>query len=475
MINFQLYGQGGAKVFFLRPVDKAEGSLGVYLDKLGFEGKKGEMVYLPSPEGAGQVALGLGEKDLTLEDVREIFFDLGKLVREKKEEVVELTMPDLGLCHRKTLMAVYEGLRQGDYCFSKKTDKKDDEVRLVVNYTPAGGKEDKLRDGLARIRDMMDGVFFARDLVNERANVIYPESLARLAKEKLESVGVKVTVYEEEAIRDLGMEAYLAVARGAANRPRLIVMELANSDGPKTALVGKGLTYDSGGYCVKSPAGMATMHSDMGGAGSVIGTMYALGKSKAKCNVVGVVAACENMISGTAYKTGDIIGSMKGLTIEVVNTDAEGRLTLADAVHYASTNLGADRVIDLATLTGAVLSALGEEYTGAVTNAPDFYEEFQEAADLAGEKVWAFPYDDLFKKLNDSDVADIKNSAGREAGSVTAGLFVGAFVKEDLPWIHLDIAGTAYRSKARGYLPAMATGVHVKTLYQLLNPLVSCD
>ena len=472
MIKFNIYGnEEGARVHFLTKEDIAKNDFNDYLENKNFKAELKDILYLPNTKSDSEIFIGLGNQDIKLDDVRNIFFELGNLLRKEKEEIATVKMPDFGICQKKTIMAAYEGLRHGEYNFSKKTKSKDEIFDLTINYIAARGPEEKLQQGVQISTDIMDGVFLARDLVNETGNIIYPETLANITKEKLEEVGVKVRIYEEEEIKKLDMKAFLAVGGGAANRPRLIVMEIENGDSPKTALVGKGLTYDSGGYNIKTAKGMVSMHSDMGGAGSVIGTMYALGKSKAKVNVVAVVAACENMISGTAYKSGDIIDTMKGLTVEVKNTDAEGRLTLADAIFYATNNFKVERVIDLATLTGAVLSALGEEYTGAVTNDDGFYQELLQAAEIAGEKIWAFPYDEDFKKLNNSDVADIANTSSNGAGSVTAGLFVGEFVKEKTKWIHLDIAGTAYRSKAKGYLPKRATGIHVKTLYNLLNPI----
>lgn len=472
MIKFNLYEEGGLKVHFLKKNEKSEGEFNKFLEDKKFIGKLNEMIYLPILNDDSHIFIGLGEDEIGLEDIRNIFFKLGNILRENKEHKVEIKMPELSLCNRKTLMASYEGLRQSEYEFTKKTDLEDkkEDFELTVNYSAFNGPKEKLQEGLEKITNIMDGVFLARDLVNETANVIYPESLANITKEKLEKVGVNVKIYEEDEIEKIGMKAFLRVAAGASNRPRLIVMEYNNANTDKIALVGKGLTYDSGGYNLKSASGINYMHCDMGGAGTVIGTMYALAKNKAKVNVVGVVAACENMISGTSYKPGDIIDSMKGLTIEVDNTDAEGRLTLADAVHYATNDLGAKKIIDLATLTGAVVSALGEVYTGAVSNNEEFYKDVEEAGKISGEKIWAFPYDEDFKKLNKSEVADIRNTSNNGAGSVTAGLFVGAFVKENIPWVHLDIAATAYKSKAENYLPKRATGVHVKTLNNLLDP-----
>ena len=215
---------------------------------------------------------------------------------------------------------------------------------------------------------------------------------------------------------------------------------------------------------------MITMHSDMSGAATVIGTMQTIARFGVKENVVGVVAACENLISGKAYKPGDIIGSMSGKTIEVVNTDAEGRLTLADAVYFATSEKGlnCDKVIDIATLTGACTVALGEEYTGALTNDDEFLSALIEGAKLSGERIWQMPADEDFGKRNESKRADLKNSGGRLGGMISAGLFVGEFVAEGKPWIHLDIAGTAYLEKAQGYLPEGATGIHVKALTMML-------
>lgn len=475
MINFNLNTRGGMRSLLVF-TDEAEQPEIVRraMSLKGFTGKVGELLYFPSLEDDSTLLIGLGDSaELTLDDYRYAFFKVAKQMMSASEDTIEIHMPSKPkLCHRKSLMAVYEGFRQAQYRFSKKSDAPDP-VDLTVNYTPAGGTEAKWRHGLAQIKDQMDGVFLARDLVNETSNIIYPESLALRAKEALEAEGVEVTIYGEQEILNFGMAAYHSVAMGSDKPPRLIVMSY-NGDPTttyRTGLIGKGLTYDSGGYCIKPPAGMVDMHCDMGGAGTVIGTMLAIAKSKLAVNVVGVVAACENLISGHAFKTGDIIGSMSGKTIEVRNTDAEGRLTLADAMYFTTDRLAVDRVIDLATLTGAAVVALGEAYTAAITNDEGFLNELVEAAKLSGEKLWMMPTDPAYMEMvTSSEVADLNNSPGRNGGTITAGLFVGEFLAKPMPWIHLDIAGTAYPEKARRYLPARATGVHVKTLYTLLDP-----
>lgn len=236
----------------------------------------------------------------------------------------------------------------------------------------------------------------------------------------------------------------------------------------KIALVGKGVTYDSGGYSIKPGDSMVTMFNDMAGAAAVIGAMKAIGKSKLEKNVVALVAACENLISGEAYKPGDIIGSMAGKTIEIVSTDAEGRLTLADALYYAATVEKADKIIDVATLTGACVIALGNVNMGAITNNDDLMDEIKEASELAGEPVWQLPSNEEYKEQIKGTFSDLKNSGGRGAGTITAGLFLGEFVN-NTPWVHLDIAGKAYSSNENGYLPKGATGIPVKTLYNFVK------
>ncbi|MDO5302075.1 MAG: leucyl aminopeptidase [Tissierellia bacterium] len=474
-MNFQLYTKGGLPVYFHFEDAKEQGELATFALDHGFKGKRGEAFYLPGVKGEGALLLGLGETEKLDEEAFRLAGHRAYLEAKKYHEAeLEFTMPEMDFCNRKTLMSIYEGLYQGSYAFSHKTED-EDEFELTINYTPFKGKEEKIKSGKAYTEAVMDGVFFARELTNETSNIITPELLAEAAESTLSPLGVNVTVYEEEELSEMGFDAFLAVAKGSENGPRLIVMEYRGDEDSDdvTGLVGKGLTYDSGGYCIKSPGGMVDMHSDMAGSATVMGTLLALAKAQAKVNVTGVVAACENLISGSAYKTGDIISSLSGKTIEVGNTDAEGRLTLADAIYYATSELKVNRVIDLATLTGAAVVGLGHLYTAALTNDEEFYAALTEAAKAAGEKIWPLPNDPAYKKQFSSKVADLKNTGRLGAGTITAGQFVGEFVHGDTPWIHLDIAGTAYLPEAMGYLPARATGVQVKTLFRLLHPLQS--
>ena len=316
------------------------------------------------------------------------------------------------------------------------------------------------------------GIRTARRLVNEPANVMTPDRLAREAQALAREHGFEITVYDERQIQQMGLEAFWSVAKGSDAPPRFLVMRYMNrpDSNQVLALVGKGLTYDSGGYSLKPADSMLTMFCDMGGAGAVISAMAALADMKAPVNVVGIVAACENMISGHAYHNGDIIGSLSGKFIEVVNTDAEGRLTLADAITYAATVVKADKIIDIATLTGAVGVALGHEITGVVCDHEGIYQALSRASEQSGDKIWRLPHFDFLAKANKSERADIKNSGGRPAGTATAALFCRAFAF-GVPWGHLDIAGTAYQDKPTSKGPQGATGVGVELLVRAARHL----
>jgi len=360
-----------------------------------------------------------------------------------------------------------------EYKFDKyQSESKDasiDSLHLALN--PKTSRH--INRGILEGRIYAEATNLARDLVNEPANVVYPETLAEAAKKAALQYGFSIEVIGPDKLKRIKMEAFLAVAKGSAQEPRLIIMRYHGNPDPKAktiALVGKGLTYDSGGYCIKTPQGMVHMKNDMAGAAAVLGAFAAIATLKLKLNVLGVIAACENMISGEAYHTGDIIRSMAGKTIEVINTDAEGRLTLIDAVHYAITREHASKVIDIATLTGAAVGALGNQITAVLTNDEHLLEKLQVASDFTGEKIWQLPAHEGYKELIKGDIADLKNSGGPYAGAITAGLFIREFV-ENKPWLHLDIAGTALKDKESGVNPYGATGVGVRLLTQLLREM----
>lgn len=440
-----------------------------------FTGKIQEVYSHISPSNNGTIFLGIGKReDLSLETLRKSFFSLGKEIIKQKICSINLNIPKFdNLNYKDTVVSIVEGILQSEYSFEKYLSKKKLSPCLKdVFLSVPDGEDFNINDAIDEAKILIDGIFLARDLVNEPAINMYPEILSQCAKNELENLGVSVSILEKNEIEKLCMHAFLAVSEGSEKEPKFIVMSYNGNpqSNEKIALVGKGITYDSGGYCIKPPQSMERMHSDMAGSASVIGTMQAIAKSKLKKNVVGLIAACENMISGKSYKTGDIISSMSTKTIEVGNTDAEGRLTLADALYYAASIEKASKIIDIATLTGACVTALGHVYSGAITNDQKLMSMIKEASYLAGEPLWELPYDKEFKKDYKGTFADFINTTKNGAGTIVAGMFLSEFV-ESIPWVHLDIAGTSYNSTPRSYLPAGASGTPVKTLYYFIKNL----
>ena len=320
------------------------------------------------------------------------------------------------------------------------------------------------RPGMA----VAEGVFFTRDLTNAPANVLTTDDFAaRLAA--MQELGLDVEILEEADMRKLGMGALLCVGQGSASPSKLVVMQWkGGGDAAPFALVGKGVVFDTGGISLKPAAGMEDMTMDMGGAGVVAGVMRTLALRRAKANVVGLVGLVENMPSGTATRPGDVVTSMKGITIEVNNTDAEGRLVLADVLHYAQERFAPAGMIDLATLTGAMIVALGHEMAGVFGNSDDLAAAFLKAAEAEEEGAWRMPMGAAYDKMLKSQVADIRNSMGRPAGSITAAQFLGRFVRDDVPWCHLDIAGVASVKSETTFAPKGATGWGVRALNRLI-------
>jgi leucyl aminopeptidase len=328
------------------------------------------------------------------------------------------------------------------------------------------------RKAYAVLDKVADGVFFTRDLVSEPANVLYPETLAQQAR-SLTKLGVKVEILDEKKLRRLGMGALLGVAQGSVRPPRVVVMQWTGARKARNkrpvAFVGKGVTFDTGGISIKPSEGMHDMKWDMAGAGVVMGLMKALARRKAKVNAVGVVGLVENMPSGSAQRPGDIVTSMSGQTIEVLNTDAEGRLVLADALWYCQNRFKPRAMVDLATLTGAIIVALGSEYAGLFANNDKLAEGLVAAGKATGEKVWRLPLAEAYDKLVNCDVADMKNITGvRGAGSITAAQFLQRFVNK-VPWAHLDIAGVAWGKKDAPTVPKGGTGFGVRLLDRFVH------
>ncbi len=364
------------------------------------------------------------------------------------------------------------GARLRAYRFDKyRTREKAEQKPSLKTLTVMTDEVAGAKRAFAPLEKIAEGVFLTRDLVSEPANIIYPETLAEAAR-SLAKLGVEVEVLDEKQMKKLGMGALLGVGQGSARPPRLVVMQWKGDgkakDGP-VAFVGKGVTFDTGGISIKPAAGMEDMKWDMAGAGVVIGLMKALAGRKAKVNAVGIAGLVENMPSGMAQRPGDIVTSMSGQTIEVLNTDAEGRLVLADALWYCQDRFKPRFMVDLATLTGAIIIALGHENAGLFANNDELAERLIAAGSAVGERVWRLPLGDTYDKLMDSDAADIKNiSGGREAGSITAAQFLQRFVN-NVPWAHLDIAGTAWSKKDAPTVPKGATAFGVRLLDRLVS------
>jgi len=432
------------------------------LSKKEFTGKAGdkaELSFLQNGRLLNLVYLGVGKKEeFNSEKLRRTLFTA--LKGEKGDYLISGDTNEVVLTDAITEVENYL-----NYSFDKYKETKEEKF-LSLDIFKGETKEDGFEG-----RVLGEAVCITRDLINEPANVIYPETLGEFASKYGKEFGFQVEIKDEDEIASLGMESYLAVARAAEKRPKLIVMRY-NGDpaNPETitGLIGKGLTYDTGGLSLKPTDGMVGMKSDMGGAATVIGAMTAVARMKVKRNIVAVIAACENSIGGNAYRPGDIIGSMGGKTIEVTNTDAEGRLTLIDAITYSIRNEKVSEIIDVATLTGGVIVALGFDATGAFTNTPEMYSRLETVSKEYGELVWQMPLFDEYKEILKSNVADLVNSGGRWASAASAAKFLEEFV-EGTPWMHLDIAGTSFASKAEQYYPKGATGRVVRALYGYLK------
>ncbi|MEM1386130.1 MAG: leucyl aminopeptidase [Pseudomonadota bacterium] len=363
----------------------------------------------------------------------------------------------------KAVEALALGLALRVYDFADrntKTAKDEGAVTLAVSKPEAVS--------LDTVTALVEGVFFTRDLVNEPSNILTTTEFAdRL--EALKDSGLKIEVLDEPALEKLGMRTLLAVGQGSESTSKVVVMEWqGGGDEAPFALIGKGVVFDTGGISLKPAGGMEDMTMDMGGAGTVAGVMKALALRKAKANVVGLVGLVENMPDGKAQRPGDVVVSMKGDTVEVINTDAEGRLVLADVLWYAQERFSPTGMIDLATLTGAIIIGLGHQMAGVFSNDDALAGAFLAAANAEGEGAWRLPMGPAYDKQLKSRIADMKNVGGRAAGSITAAQFLQRFVKEDCPWIHLDIAGTASVKEGTPFAPKGATGWGVLALNRLI-------
>jgi len=453
---------------------QTKGAIGRALAASRFKGRPDDLLTVLAPAGVDAtriVLVGLGKPGAL--DALGIQAIGGRLVAnlansgESAAAVVVDDGADQKLATAEQAAQLAYGARLRAYRFDKyRTTEKPEAKPSLKKFTVMSSDPNAAKKAFDPMLKISEGVFVTRDLVSEPSNVIYPETLAQEAQ-KLTELGVKVEVLGEKKMRELGMGALLGVGQGSERESQLVIMQWEGAPDAKNkapvAFIGKGVTFDTGGISIKPAAGMEEMKWDMAGAGAVIGAMHALAARKAKANVVGIAGLVENMPSGTAQRPGDVVKSMSGQTIEVINTDAEGRLVLADALWYCRDRFKPQAMIDLATLTGAIMVSLGREHAGLFSNNDALSERLLAAGKAVQEPLWRMPMGDAYDKLINSDIADMKNIGNRYGGSITAAQFLQRFVK-DTPWAHLDIAGMAWTEKDSAVVPKGASGYGVRLL-----------
>ncbi len=462
-------------------VDKAlDGAIAQLISQGEIKGKLNEitMVHSLGKLPATRVVVsGLGKQaELKINKIRGAVAETCRWLRQKGISSIATVAQGAGINginFESAAQAITEGALLGLYLFRKHITKEEDkpgEIKqlLIVSSNKA---KPQLEAGINKGRILAEAANLARDMVNEPANYKTPSHMAEAARKLAESYGLKVNILDREQMAELGMGAFLGVAQGSEQPPKFIVLQYKGKESAELdiALAGKGITFDSGGISIKPSEKLEEMKGDMAGGAAVIAALAGIAQLKPKINVMAVVPATENLPDGKALKPGDVLTAMNGKTIEIISTDAEGRLILADALSYAKKQ-GAKLMIDAATLTGAVRIALGDVCTGAFSNNQELVDKVIAAGGEAGELIWQMPMYEEYKEQNKSDIADIKNVGGRLGGAITAAKFLAEFV-DDIPWVHLDIAGTSLGEKERGYQVKGATGVPVRTLINLVLSL----
>src|SRR5579884_610199 len=439
-------------------------------------GKAFETVLLHRPQGFKAKRLlivGAGKaKSFSHVEARKAAGTAIRFLKGRMIKSCAFLIPELSTGAEDAVRSLVEGIVVADFDpDTYRSDRKDLSMKDVSIVAAAGADQGKLQKALDQGRIIGESQNFTRELVNEPGNRLTPTMLADRAKKMCESVGLKCETYGADKIKELKMGAFWSVAQGSDEEPRLIVIRYEPQGAPEKpvlGLVGKGITFDTGGISIKPADGMEKMKYDMAGGAAMIGAMRAIAQLKPNVKVISIVCATENMPSGKAQKPGDVQIAMSGKSIEIINTDAEGRLVLADGLTYARTKLGCTHLIDAATLTGACVVALGMVNAGVFANDDALYERFHKALHQAGEKMWRMPVDDEYRDMIKSSIADIMNSGGRYGGAVTAAMFLKEFV-EDKPWIHLDIAGTAWVDEAKPFIAKGPSGIAVRSLIEFVR------
>jgi leucyl aminopeptidase len=462
-------------------VDKAmDGAISQLISQGEIKGKLNEITVVHSLgklPTARVVIVGLGKQaELSINKIRGAVAEACRWLRRKNIANVATIAQGAGINNisfEDSAQVITEGALLGLYAFRKHMTKEDDKLGEIKQLSIVGSDEAKLplEKGSEKGRILAEATNLARDMVNEPANYMTPSQMAETAMKLDKSHGLEVSVLEREQMAELGMGALLGVAQGSRQPPKFIVLQYKGKDSAElnVALVGKGITFDSGGISIKPSEKLEEMKGDMAGGAAVMAAISAIAQLKPKTNVMAIIPATENLPDGNALKPGDVLTAMNGKTIEIISTDAEGRLILADALSYAKKQ-GAKLMIDVATLTGACRVALGDICTGAFGNNQELVNKVIAAGTEAGELIWQMPMYDEYQEQNKSDVADIKNVGGRLGGAITAAKFLAEFTN-DTPWVHLDIAGTSLSDKERAYQIKGATGVPVRTLVNLVLSL----
>ncbi|CDZ80512.1 Cytosol aminopeptidase [Candidatus Rubidus massiliensis] len=441
-----------------------------------FKGKEGEILILYPSKGIRIGLVGLGEKDkITTEKLRRIYSNVTKSAINKKIKEITVLVPKIShLLEEATINGISEGLLLANYHYLLlKNDSIKEEKPTLVQVVHLIGASKKQLSLAQKNQVVAQAVYFTRDLVNGNADDITPQHLCEVAKDLAKDYPkIKTKILDKKQIEKEKMGLILAVNKGSPRDPALILMEYRGNPKSKelTAIVGKGITFDTGGLNLKPHGSMDTMKCDMGGAGVVFGTMKALASLGLKVNVIGVVPTTENSIDGNSYKPGDVYKSFLGKTIEIVDTDAEGRLVLADALAYTVQNYKPSQIIDFATLTGAIQIALGSEASGLFSNNDALANSLMRSGSETFERLWRMPMYEEYRDLLKSDIADMKNVGGRPGGAISAAHFLQEFVNKT-PWAHCDIAATAFLSEGKRYLPKYATGVGVRLMTDFFENL----
>jgi leucyl aminopeptidase len=443
-----------------------------FLERVGFEGKQGDVRTLPGPDGRPLLVVGLGPAEkATAATLRSVAGSVARAA--KRYESLSLDLGAVaggagGVEAGAAAQAIVEGLELGGYEYRDLKSKDGD--RKLARVVLVGATSKRAQDGVTRAQVIAGAVLMARDLVNEPGGSLTPDKLAKRAVAEGEAAGFEVEVWDDKAIKREKLGGVLGVNRGSAQPARFLLLRYEPEKPRATlALVGKGITFDSGGLSIKPADGMVGMKGDMGGGAAVLGAFRALAQLGAKVRVLGFVPLTDNMTGGDATRVGDVLTIRNGTTVEVLNTDAEGRLILADGLSLA-TEAEPDAIVDLATLTGACMVALGDRTAGLMGNHRGWIDQVQAAADAVGEPVWPLPLPDHLRSKLDSDVADLRNiSSGRYGGALTAGIFLREFVGEGIPWAHLDIAGPSDSSEVDGEIVKGGTGFGIRTLVELVG------